>query len=323
MTSFSHQADAALAAGQTQQAVQLAQRGAAAGEARALALIGYFRLAGELLPRDLPVAREFLRRAAAAGNADAALTEAALTANGSGGDANWAEALRLLSEAAARHGSPASNELALIDAMDLTSDGLPRDLADGNLLSSHPFVKHWKGFLTPAESAHIAMQSRDILEPSRVADPRTGNLIAHPIRTSSAAPLGPTRETLPIRAILMRIAAATGTGIDQGESLTVLHYAPGQQYRPHVDALPGVANQRMGTLILYLNEGYGGGETRFDATGLTVAGRGGDALYFRNLDDNGKADPLSRHAGLPVTHGAKWVATRWIRIQRFDAWNPA
>lgn len=51
--------------------------------------------------------------------------------------------------------------------------------------------------------------------------------------------------------------------------------------------------------------------------------RGGDALLFVNTLADGLPDPGSRHAGLPVTHGAKWLATRWIRRAAIDPWTLA
>lgn len=271
--------------------------------------------------RDLAAARTLLARASAAGNPDATLIEVALTANGSGGAPDWQRAVGLLRDAATRHGGAAAEDLALIEAMALDEAGGPRGLRPPQALSQVPTVRLWRGFLTPAECAHIARSASDILAPSMVADPRTGQLIEHPIRTSSAAQIGPTRESLPVQAILKRIAAATGTQVAQGEPLTVLHYAPGQEYRAHMDALPHTANQRVETVLLYLNEGYVGGETRFEASGLTVAGRGGDALWFANTLPDGSPDPASRHSGLPVRQGTKWLATRWIRARPFDVWK--
>jgi enamine deaminase RidA (YjgF/YER057c/UK114 family) len=61
--------------------------------------------------------------------------------------------------------------------------------------------------------------------------------------------------------------------------------------------------------------------TSFTDTGLTVEGRGGDGLLFRNLDDAARPDPRARHAGLPVEAGVKWLATRWIRIAPHDPWT--
>ena len=101
-----------------------------------------------------------------------------------------------------------------------------------------------------------------------------------------------------------------------------MHYAPGQQYREHLDTLPGKVNQRIATVILYLNEGYTGGETAFSDSGISFKGRAGDALFFRNVRPDGSPDPASRHAGRPVIQGAKWVATRWLRAGPFDVWNP-
>ena len=97
-------------------------------------------------------------------------------------------------------------------------------------------------------------------------------------------------------------------------------YAPGQQYRPHLDTLPNADNQRIRTAILYLNANYQGGETAFPLLGFTVAPCVGDLLVFDNVDASGLPDPRSRHAGLPVTGGTKWVATRWIRARPVSPW---
>ena len=88
----------------------------------------------------------------------------------------------------------------------------------------------------------------------------------------------------------------------------------------HSDVLLATANQRVSTIILYLNQGYIGGETMFEATGLTITGKAGDALFFENVTPEGTPDPAARHAGLTVRHGAKWVATCWIRKKPFDPW---
>ena len=38
---------------------------------------------------------------------------------------------------------------------------------------------------------------------------------------------------------------------------------------------------------------------------------------FRNAGADGRPDPLSLHAGLPVTKGTKHLASRWIRAGKF------
>jgi prolyl 4-hydroxylase len=107
-----------------------------------------------------------------------------------------------------------------------------------------------------------------------------------------------------------------------GEPLTLLRYAVGQQYRQHHDCLPHVRNQRAWTMLIYLNEGYAGGETIFPRLGLSVKGRKGDALLFRNTDAQGQAAEAAMHLGAPVMAGQKWLCTRWIRHDRHDPWDP-
>jgi prolyl 4-hydroxylase len=154
-----------------------------------------------------------------------------------------------------------------------------------------------------------------MLQPSIVIDPHSGQQVPNPIRTSSGASFPFVDENPAIHALNRRLAAASGSDVRAGEPLWVLHYAPGQQYREHSDALPGVApaQQRVMTFLVYLNEDYDGGETSFPAVGVKFRGRTGDGLLFRNAAPDGTPDPLSLHAGLPVTRGVKHLASRWIR----------
>jgi prolyl 4-hydroxylase len=277
-------------------------------------------LIGAEVPRDVPRARALFQQAAAAGHIDAALFEAALAANGSGGPADWAAALARLRGMAPLSGA-AQSQLALLERMNLAADGFPVLAPPGEVIGLEPEVRLFRGLLMREECAHVATSVQDIMEPSTVIDPRTGRAIANPIRTSAGAVIGPTREDLVIGAINRRLARISGTSLDRGESLSVLHYGAGQQYRPHVDALPAEPNQRIITIIIYLNDGYRGGETAFPHSGLQVSGRAGDAIMFRNVTDGGRMDQRALHAGLPVTAGRKWVATRWIREKPFDPWN--
>jgi prolyl 4-hydroxylase len=100
-----------------------------------------------------------------------------------------------------------------------------------------------------------------------------------------------------------------------------MRYAPGPQYRPHLDSLPGLANQREWTAIAYLNEGFEGGATAFPKLRLSLRLGIGDVLLFRNSDSAQNADPRMVHSGEPVTSGEKWVATRWIRHGPHDPYD--
>lgn len=279
-------------------------------------------LVGEGVARDLSRARELLRAALAAGSGEAGLFEAALAAGGAGAPPDWRSALAILDSLAAREPA-ADRQRDLLARMNLDAEGFPAARPAVEPIGKAPAVFRAPRLLSPDECAHIAQSAADLLEPTTVYDPVTGVRKVHPVRTSSGATIGPTRQDVVITAILKRVAMVTGTRFECGEPLSLLHYAPGQQYRPHVDTIPNATNQRSHTVLLYLNEGYNGGETRFAASGLTVAGRGGDAVFFANTGPDGEPDPATSHEGLRVTAGAKWLATRWIRQGPYDPWSYA
>lgn len=314
--------EALLGAGRAADAISLVEQRVAAGEVDAHYLMAMWRLAGSPVARDLPGAMAALRAAATAGHEDAALMEVALVANGTGGPPDWSHGLGLLRKAARCGSAIAAQQLALLDAMAISEDGAPLHLPAPEQLNESPRIVRLPKLLTPAECEHLAMAAADLLQPALVFDPKTNRMVNHPVRTSDNAVIGPTRESLVVQAILKRVAAATGTDVGQGEPVSLLRYSPGQQYRPHLDTINGSANQRIKTVLLYLNEGFAGGETRFDQLGIDVVARGGDALIFDNVLGDGRPDPRARHAGLPVRAGAKWVATRWIRAKPYSPWNP-
>ena len=123
-----------------------------------------------------------------------------------------------------------------------------------------------------------------------VVDPSHGRAAAAiKVRIADSAGFTLPLENPAVHALNQRIAAASGTSWAQGEPLQVLRYRPGGEYKPHFDALPGFANQRILTMIVWLNEDYEGGETMFLRPGAKFKGRTGDALLFRNTLPDGVA----------------------------------
>jgi prolyl 4-hydroxylase len=305
--------------GRVGEAVRLLETAGASGSAAALYELALWYLGATRIPRDLGAARSLLKRAVAIGHVDAALMEIALTANGSGAAPDWPAAVSLLRQAATND-PLAAQHLELLGQMALRPEGAPRQRPSGQLLHPSPRIQRFAGFCTPIECAHLASVAAPMLQPATVFDPVSGRMIPHPVRSSDNAPIGPMQESLVVQAINRRIAVATETDVAQGEPLTVLRYGPGQQYRPHLDTLTGEPNQRIRTAILYLNHNYAGGETVFPLLDLEVAPQVGDLLVFDNIDAGGAPDPNSRHAGLPVVNGTKWIATRWIRAELTSPW---
>lgn len=303
-------------------AIALLQQAAENGDANAAMLLAVWHLRGDMIARDLVAARQMLRRAVKIGHVDAALLEIALVANGSGAAPDWPLAVQLLRQASSND-PLAAMQLRVLDAMHLDPNGEPTQQFTIDTLSDAPSIRLFRQFLSAEECEQVARAAHGLLAPAVVVDPASGRTIAHPVRTSHVAVLGPANENLVIQAINRRIAAASSKPVTHGEPLNVLRYTPGQQYRRHLDTLPGASNQRVATMILYLNQGFAGGETRFPALNKIVQPRAGDALLFETLLPDGLPDPRLIHSGEPVRAGTKWIATRWIRQQAVDPWTIA
>lgn len=304
------------AAGRRREAVALVEQAAASGDAEALFAMANWRLFGLFGSRDLAAAHRLLDRAVERGFVEAVRTKAMLIGNGSGCVADPAKAAQLLQ--AIKDVDPyASLQLNFMDGMAPDCDFV----AEGSeTLCDAPVVKRFRAFLTSGECAYLTGLAEPHLRPSFVTNPQTGAQMPHPIRTSSGMSFGPTQEDLVIRRINERIARVSATLVDCGEPLHILRYTPGQEYKPHTDSMPGEANQRVWTVLIYLNDDYEGGETCFPKAGVEVRGAAGDALIFQNVTADGRPDPASLHAGLPVTAGVKWLATRWIRARPYHPW---
>jgi prolyl 4-hydroxylase len=302
--------------GNRQAALQILEDGGRAGDQDCLVELGAWLLAGQIVERELGRARDCFRQAGAGGNAQAASIYRNFLAIGVGGERDWAGALGLLRQAAA-HEQSAIAQITLLDAMAIDANGSPTSTFTPEIISTSPFVACFRQLLTTAECDYLGGLATPMLHPSMIVDPRTGAMRPDPVRTSDAAMLAWAAEDLVIHAINRRIAAASGTAVEAGEPLQVLRYRAGQEYRPHFDALPNVTNQRIMTLLVFLNDAYEGGETCFPKSGIRFRGKVGDALTFRNALPDGRPDPASLHSGAPVTSGTKLIASRWIHQQAF------
>lgn len=312
------QAYALVSAGRAQEAVLLLGRLAAQGDGPAAWQMAEWRREGRFVPRDFALARDLYRRAGEAGLIEARRRWIAMTAVGAGGPRDWGEALRQLADLG-RYLPVAAREAALVSAMALTPEGDPAALPEPETLCEAPWVVRVPGLFTAEECRYLAEAAAPLFEPALTVDERTGQHFRNPVRTSDTAVFPWVAENPAIHALNRRLAAASGTDAAQGEPLQVLRYAPGQEYKPHIDAIPGMENQRVLTALVYLNEDFEGGETHFLEAGLTVRARRGDALLFRNVDAEGQPDKAAVHAGLPVRRGVKLLASRWIRERAAEA----
>ena len=303
--------------GRPEDAVAFIERKAAERDPEGNVILAHWHLYGSDRPRDFAAARHCLELAAAKSSADAVRILAHLTASGTGCEPDEAKALAMLRSVAARD-AIAANQLAMLPRLmsDEAAAGAAREV-----LSEDPSIHVVRALLNAEECAYLVHRAEPLLKPSLVDDPVRGRGVPDQIRTSHGAAFVPHEADLVVQAINRRLAKASGTALDHAEALYVMRYAPGQEYRPHHDALGGLHQQRAWTAIAYLNEEYEGGATSFPDLGLTVRLNRGDVLIFANLDSQGRPHSKMLHAGEPVTSGAKWIATRWIRSGPHDPYD--
>lgn len=183
--------------------------------------------------------------------------------------------------------------------------------------------------LSDEECEHIKKASTPYLVRSAVVGKNFSNVETR-IRTSAGAFLDRAMDPV-IDRIEQRIAKLTGFAVNRGEGLQVLHYVDEQEYQPHYDffepqnedeaRIMAVPGNRIGTLIMYLNNVEEGGATYFPQLKLAIHPKKGSAIWFAYLKDDGIPDKRTEHAGLPVIGGDKWIATKWIREREFLAAN--
>lgn len=139
-----------------------------------------------------------------------------------------------------------------------------------------PHVVLFDNFLTPAECDHLVSLAAGRFRRSQVVGEGGETVVDN--RSSDTAHLGIGQDDI-VRAIEARIAATVHWPILKAESLQVIKYEPGQEYKPHYDFfdkadpnsyLAGPHFQRTGTMILYLKEPTAGGSTSFPRLKLTV-----------------------------------------------------
>ncbi|GAA4720223.1 hypothetical protein GCM10023325_16580 [Sphingomonas lutea] len=301
-------------AGQAGEGLALLRAAQARGEADAFLLEGLWLIEGRFAPRDPAAARAALGKAAELGHVGAARTLAGLVACGVGGDPDWQGAQDVLRRWAERD-AVAAQQLALIARMDLDADGIPRGDYPLQVVHDDPRVARHEGLLSADECDFLITLAEPRMRRATIFHDELQRFVEDPVRRSDKSGFPLVSEWPFVRAINRRIAAATGTSVEQGEPLQVLRYAETQEYRPHFDAVAGMDNPRILTALVWLNEDYAGGETSFPDIGIEARGKTGDLLVFANTDAEQRPDPRMRHAGRPVTAGVKFLASRWIRAR--------
>ncbi|KAF8789386.1 Prolyl 4-hydroxylase subunit alpha-2 like protein [Argiope bruennichi] len=196
--------------------------------------------------------------------------------------------------------------------------------------SLDPYVVMYHDLLTEAQTELLKQIAEPKLARSMVQAGK-GSEVVSVSRTSQNAWIGPHDHPFMAKVYrLVEFVTGLSTDVDKehAEIVQVANYGMGGHYTPHHDYLlvdkdpeemkyvhpkEIEAGDRTATLMFYLTDVTRGGATVFPRVGAGVWPRRGSAVFWYNLKQNGKENPLTLHGACPVAIGSKWVANFWIR----------
>lgn len=192
-------------------------------------------------------------------------------------------------------------------------------IVKATVLHREPLIMRFEQVLTDDECRQLIEAAAPRLKKSKLV-----NNVVSEIRTSRGM-FFEEEENPFIHRIEMLVSQLMHVPIEHAEGLQVLHYGPGQEYKAHHDFFapntPAARNNRISTLIIYLNDVEQGGETVFPLLQIEVKPKRGSALYFEYFYRKQALNDLTLHSSVPVVRGEKWVATQWMRRQRIRGLN--
>ena len=161
-----------------------------------------------------------------------------------------------------------------------------------------------------ASKSMVVGSGKDMNEYSQSRTSYTSNLIAN----------DPT-----VQSLHKRIAKYLGQPIQKGESLQGQRYEVGQYFRSHTDYFKGdsyernclASGNRTYTFMLYLNDDFEGGTTKFPHLNKEIKPKACKAVVWNNLQ-HGVPNEYMTHSGEEVIEGTKYIITSWWRE---NIWN--
>lgn len=244
-------------------------------------------------------------------------------------------AARLLATAAAAHDAHAAfllealadNAAAIEDDTELAAVIAGIRLRDETVqpIAEHhgdPWIATADRVFSALDCRHVIGLGQAMLRPSLTVHPGNADVVRNELRTSWSADIPAFSEDPWAIHLQRRLCRLLDLPFVNAEPLSLLRYQPSQEYRPHRDyltpsSLAAPEGQRTGqrthTVFVYLTDVGNGGETDFPELSVRISPQLGRAVMFRNVDSDGRPDPRTLHAGMPVVDGEKWLGTLWLR----------
>lgn len=296
----------------------------AAGDVNAKVMLAHWLLTDRPDAATTNEALQLVKSACDQRSAPAFLLHATLAARGIGRERDINDAYGFVKQAAALGHQYAKDQLVILGRETLNRAPWMKPIELRHIAAA-PRVFGVREFLPRHVCEWLMLTSAQRLQPATIFMPN-GVKAPDPARTNMSAALNSLEGDLVQQLVSLRIAQATSAPITHHEPINVLRYRQGEEYRPHFDFIRpegeegrsyateiAELGQRAITVLIYLNEGYEGGETIFPRLNLNFRGELGDALLFWNLSVTGELERDSLHAGAPVISGEKWLLSQWIR----------
>mmetsp|Transcript_38528 Transcript_38528/g.98371 ORF Transcript_38528/g.98371 Transcript_38528/m.98371 type:complete len:698 (-) Transcript_38528:73-2166(-) len=230
--------------------------------------------------------------------------------------------------------------------------GLP---GAGKIASTSPFVTVFDDFLSAEECDFLRTFALTRLAPAMVVQ-NGDNWYDTQLQTRNNEQHWLTqveeRKVPLLRHMIKRMHRTSRVPDEHAEALQVGRYNLSTKYEGHLDTDPAHKVGRPATLIIYLNDVGGGGDTLFPVgrgdcsaqwntdpkTGEKIYGaslccstpekdapetvrvnpKQGRAVLFFSHKPDGSVDSKSKHIGCPITAGEKWIAQRWFRFEPYN-----
>lgn len=180
---------------------------------------------------------------------------------------------------------------------------------------------HIPNFLTSEECDHIIKISQDKFARSGVVI--SGKNSYQNTRTSQTHYLKKSQDNI-IKSIEKRVSLTVKKPIECIESLQVVKYEPGQEFKEHHDWFRDdyrktiKNNQRQYTFFVYLNNISNGGITRFPKLNLSFKPQKGTALFWTNCIKHDLCYENNLHQGEPPQNEIKYGLNIWINFDKID-----
>ena len=317
-------------------ALDTLRRGADAGQPAQMTELAKRLLVGREAPLEPQEALALISTAMSQGDAEATCLSATLAAAGAWRPQSWEDAFDLLALAAERGSAVARGQLGLLAGGTSAGADWPTmtsridldawlDAPARTPVCEAPRIRTAQAFLAPDVCDWLVSRAAGRLRPAKMVDGFDAAPRFTVDRTNSDFIIDIVTADVVLTLVRARISAFIKLPTVAFEPPQILHYAVGQELKPHFDFLTrgeaggGERGDRVATLLIYLNDGFEGGETDFPRAGFRHKGGKGDAIVFANVDIAGKPDPMTLHAGLPPLKGEKWLFSQWVRDRPFAA----